>query len=314
MNEQRIAVLIPCYNESVTIAKVVHDFRSELPYARICVFDNNSTDDTIKLALSAGAEVYSEKTQGKGAVVRSMFSKIDADIYIMVDGDDQCPADAVHSLIEPVLLGSADMVIGDRISNGIYAKENTRFGHEFGNHFVRFLVNKIYNSNLKDIMSGYRVFSRKFAKNFPVQKNGFEIETEITLHALDNNFEIVQIPIAVRDRPKNSKSSMNTIRDGLKVILTILEMFKNYKPLTFFSMIAFMLAIIGIIISIPVFYDFIYNGGYITHVPLAILASGIEIIAVLSFFTGLILDVIVNHNRRFYALRIIDYQSLCQNH
>lgn len=303
------AVLIPCYNEAATIGKVVGDFRKALPEARICVFDNNSKDDTAKLAREAGAEVFSEKIQGKGAVVRSMFSKIDADAYILADGDDQCPAESAPALLAPILAGEADMVLGDRISNGAYAKENKRFGHEFGNYLVRFLVNKIFRGNLRDIMTGYRAFNRKFVKNFPIRRNGFEIETEMTLHALDNRFRIAQVPIVVRDRPAGSKSSMNTVRDGIKVLLTVFNMFKNYNPMVFFGLLALSFALLGLVVAIPVFWDFIFNDGYITHVPLAILASGIEVVAVITFFCGLILDTVADYNRRLYELRMVDYET-----
>ena len=219
---EKIAVLIPCYNEELTVEKVIKDFRRELPEAEIYVYDNNSKDKTAQIARENGAIVKHEYKQGKGNVVRSMFSDIDADLYIMVDGDDTYPAESVHTLIEPVRRGEADMCIGDRLSNGTYQKENKRPFHEFGNNIVRGSINFLFGSKLKDIMTGYRVFNKKFVKNMPVMSAKFEIETEMSLYALDKRFVIKEIPIVYRDRPEGSFSKLNTITDGFKVVKTII--------------------------------------------------------------------------------------------
>ena len=234
----KTAVLIPCYNEELTIEKVIKDFRKELPDADIYVYNNNSKDKTAEIAKRNGAIVKDEYRQGKGNVVRSMFYDIDADIYVMVDGDDTYPAEFVHKLIEPVVNGEVDMAIGDRLSNGTYQKENKRHFHEFGNNLVKKGINVLFKTNLKDIMTGYRVFSKKFVKNMPVMSPKFEIETEMSLYALDKKFIIKEIPIIYRDRPEGSQSKLNTVSDGMKVIKTIIKMFKNYKPLQFFTIIA----------------------------------------------------------------------------
>ncbi len=308
LDEIEVAVLIPCYNEATTIAKVVSDFKKELPKAKIYVFDNNSTDGSYDIAKNAGAIVRREYTQGKGAVIRAMFSKIEADIYIIADGDDQCPAESAIDLIAPILDGKADISIGDRISNGTYAKENKRRGHEFGNHLVRFLVNFIFNGDLKDIMTGYRAFNRKFVKNFPIMKDGFEIETEITLHALHNRFKIAQIPIAVRDRPQGSVSSLNTYRDGIKILKIIFDLFRNYRPMMFFGSISFLFALAGLLLGLPVILEFI-DQRYITHVPLAILAASIETIAIFLFMCALVMDSIVSLSKREYEWKLIQYET-----
>ena len=256
MNKE-IAVLIPCYNEELTIEKVIKDFRLELPNAKIYVYDNNSSDDTSKIAKENGAIVKKEYRQGKGNVVRSMFRDIDADIYIMIDGDDTYPANFVHSLMKPVIDEEADIVIGDRHSNGTYKDENKRAMHNFGNNLVKNLINKIFQSNLKDIMTGYRVFNKKFVKNMPINSNGFEIETEMTLHTLDKKFLIKEIPIEYRDRPEGSFSKLNTYSDGIRVLKTIFWVFKDYKPLAFFSLLALIFFVLAIAIGIPVISEFI---------------------------------------------------------
>lgn len=242
----RIAVLIPCYNEEMTIEKVVKDFKRELPYADIYVYDNNSSDRTVEVAKNAGAIVRHEYNQGKGNVIRRGFREIDADIFVMVDGDDTYPAEAVHELIKPIKMNIADMVIGDRLSNGTYKRENKRVFHEFGNNLVRNSINRLFKSKLKDIMTGYRAFNRIFVKNMPVLSKGFELETEITLHALDKKFIIKEVPINYKDRPNGSRSKINTISDGYKVIKKIISMYKDYKPRRFFFIIAFILIILGI--------------------------------------------------------------------
>lgn len=292
----KIAVLIPCYNEELTITKVIEDFRSELPNADIYVYDNNSNDKTYELAVGAGAIVRREPRQGKGNVVRSMFRDVDADIYILVDGDDTYPADEVHKLIDLVSNNEADMVIGDRLSNGRYQQENKRNFHEFGNKLVLTLVNKIFGSNLKDIMTGYRAYNRFFVKNFPILSKGFQIETEMTVFALNHNFKCKEVDIVYRDRPEGSFSKLNTIKDGIRVLKILYELFKNTKPMLFFGLVSLLFMIASLIVGIPVIYEFILTH-YITLVPSAILASGLAILSSLFFVVALILDTMAYYNR-----------------
>ena len=299
-----IAILIPCYNEELTIAKVIQDFRQELPKAKIYVYDNNSNDDTALIAKEPGAVVTKEYRQGKGNVVRSMFRDIEADIYIMIDGDDTYPAEFVHKIIEPIINQESDIVIGDRHSNGTYKDENSRPLHNFGNNLVKNLINKLFNSNLKDIMSGYRAFNKKFVKNMPVNSKGFEIETEMTLHTLDKNFLIKEIPIEYRDRPKGSFSKLNTFSDGTRVLKTIFWVFKDYKPLAFFTILSTLFFILSLIVGIPVITEFI-DTAFITKIPSAILSVGLMMVAVLSLFSGFILDTIVKQHRESYELNLI---------
>jgi glycosyltransferase involved in cell wall biosynthesis len=304
-----IAVLIPCYNEEVTIGKVVNDFKKELPESEVYVYDNNSTDNTYTIAKQNGATVKKEFRQGKGNVVRSMFREINADIYIMVDGDDTYPAEFVHMLIEPIKKGEADIVIGDRHSNGSYVKENKRLLHNFGNSLVKNLINRLFKADLKDILSGYRAFNKKFVKNFPVLTEGFEIETEMTLYALDKKFILKEIPIEYRDRPENSYSKLNTFSDGIRVLKTIFWVFKDYKPLLFFSLLSGVFFLLSLIVGFPVIYEFIKTL-YVSKVPSAILAVGLMLISILLFFSGLILDTIVKINRENYELRLMDFINI----
>ena len=306
---KKIAVLIPCYNEELTVEKVIKDFKRELPEADIYVYDNNSKDKTAEIARNAGAIVKHEYRQGKGNVVRTMFMDIDADIYIMVDGDDTYPAEEVHKLIKPIEEERADMVIGDRLTNGTYQKENKRHFHEFGNNLVRKSINVLFNTKLKDIMTGYRVFNKTFVKNMPVLSPKFEIETEMSLHALDKKFIIEEIPIVYRDRPEGSTSKLNTIGDGIKVVKTIVKMFKDYKPLKFFGVIAAILFIIGLAFGIPVIVEF-FKTRYITKVPTAVLATGIMILSVIVGQCGVILDTVVKHHRESYELNLLRYKQL----
>lgn len=292
----KTVLLIPCYNEAHTIAKVVSDFRRELPGAEIWVYDNNSTDDTAVQARNAGAFVRRESRQGKGNVVRSMFRDIDADIYIMVDGDDTYPAAAVHTLLAPVEAGHADMVIGDRLSNGSYYKENRRSFHSFGNNLVRNAVNRFFGVKLKDIMTGYRVFSRRFVKSFPVLSKGFQLETEMTIFALHYNFRIEETAIDFSERPEGSFSKLNTFSDGIKVVMCIFNMYRHYRPLKFFSILAAIFALVAIAVGTPAIVEFI-RFNYVYKVPSAILASGLAIVAVLMLVCGLILDT-MSHNER----------------
>lgn len=306
---KKIAVMIPCYNEELTIRKVVEDFKNELPDAYIYVYNNNSKDNTEKIAKDAGAIVIREYKQGKGNVVRSMFRDIDADIYVMVDGDDTYPAEEVHKLIEVVESGMADMAIGDRLSNGTYIKENKRNFHNFGNVLVKNTINFIFKSKLNDIMTGYRVFNREFVKNMPVLSPGFEIETEMTFHALDRNYSIVEVPITYRDRPAGSVSKLNTFSDGFKVLLTIFKMFKNYRPLGFFLIVAIIFWIISLIIGVPLFVEF-FKTGLVTKFPSGILATGIAIFGMLSLSIGVILDTLVRqHKEQLEILRNINKEA-----
>ncbi len=303
------AVLIPCYNEEQTIEKVIKDFKKELPEAEIYVYDNNSKDKTAQIAKENGAIVRYEYRQGKGNVVRSMFRDIDADIYVMVDGDDTYPAEEVHKLMEAVVKGEADMAIGDRLTNGTYQKENKRHFHEFGNQLVRKAINVAFKTNLKDIMTGYRVFNKIFVKNMPVLSPKFEIETEMSLHALDKKFIIKEIPIVYRDRPEGSESKLNTVSDGMKVIKTIVKMFKDFKPRQFFWIFSLLFVLIGLLVGIPVIVEFIRTG-YITKMPSAILATGIMILAIIIAQCGVILDTVVKQHREKYELELLRYTQI----
>lgn len=306
---EKIAVLIPCYNEELTIEKVIKDFRKELPEADIYVYNNNSKDKTKEIAIKNGAIVVDEYKQGKGNVVRSQFRDIEADIYVMVDGDDTYPAEFVHQLIEPVRNGQADMTIGDRLSNGTYQKENKRPFHEFGNNLVKKAINVLFDTKLKDIMTGYRVFNKRFVKNMPVLSPKFEIETEMSLYALDKKYIIKEITIVYRDRPEGSSSKLNTVGDGIKVVKTIARMFKDYKPFKFFGLIALILFIIGLAIGIPVLVEF-FKTAYITKVPSAILATGFMGLAAVSLQCGIVLDTITRQHKEDYELNLLRYEQI----
>ncbi|WP_286684246.1 glycosyltransferase family 2 protein [Collinsella sp. UBA1693] len=299
----KIAVLIPCYNEEVTIHKVVSDFKRELPEADIYVYDNNSSDDTSKLAKDAGAIVRFEPRQGKGNVVRQMFRDIDADCYLMVDGDDTYPAESARELCEPILNGEADMTVGDRLSNGTYAEENKRAFHGFGNDLVRAMIKWIYGYSFDDVMTGYRAFCRPFVKTFPVMSEGFQIETEISIHAVDRRWRIKDVPIIYRDRPEGSVSKLNTIGDGMKVMIAIASLFKNYRPLKFFSLAALVLAVIGLLLGIPVIVEF-FETGLVPRLPTALLATAFMFLCGLSFATGLVLDNLAKTERKQWELEV----------
>ena len=298
--KSKIAVLIPCYNESKTIEKVVKDWRKELPQADIYVYDNNSTDNTDKIAKKAGAIVKYEYKQGKGNVIRSMFRDIEADCYIMIDGDDTYPVENGRQMCDLILNGKADMVIGDRLSS-TYFTENKRLFHNFGNKIVRWLINKLFKNNVKDIMTGYRAFSYEFVKSFPVLSKGFEIETEMTIHAVDKNFKLVEIPVTYRDRPEGSESKLNTYSDGIKVLKTIATLFKEYKPSLFFSFISIILIIMALILGTPVFIDY-FKTGLVLRFPTLICACIILVIAILLWVSGIILEVINKKHRQLYEL------------
>ncbi len=304
MINEEIAVLIPCYNEEITIGKVIDDFRHTLPHAKIYVYDNNSKDRTVEIALEHGAIVRKEPRQGKGNVVRSMFRDIDADYYIMVDGDDTYPAEYAPELIEPLKKGDADFVIGDRLSNGTYFNENKRNFHDFGNQLVRNLINWIYNGQVQDIMTGYRGFSRFFVKSMPVLSPGFEIETEMTIHALEHRFLIKEIQIDYRDRPEGSESKLNTFTDGFKVLRTISRLVKHGKPFFFFGMVALAFLLLGLIAGVPVVSEYI-RFHYIYRVPTAILATGLMLLAMMFFMCGLILDTFIHKQNQTYQLELI---------
>ena len=298
MKKNKIAVLIPCYNESKTIEKVIKDYKKELPEADIYVYDNNSSDGTDKIAIKAGAIVKYEYKQGKGNVIRSMFRDIDADCYLMIDGDDTYPAENAKEMCNYILDGKADMVIGDRLSS-TYFTENKRPFHNFGNVLVRKLINTLFKSNVKDIMTGYRAFSYEFVKTFPVLSKGFEIETEMTIHSLDKNLLLKEIPVEYRDRPAGSESKLNTFSDGFKVLKTIARLFKEYKPTIFFSIFGLLFFIISLLFGIPVFRDY-FKTGLVERFPTLIFSGFMLMISVLSFICGIILEVVVKKHRQLF--------------
>lgn len=293
----KIAVLIPCYNEAKTVEKVVHDYKEALPEATIYVYDNNSTDGTADIARKAGATVRHEYRQGKGNVVRSMFRDIEADCYIMIDGDDTYPAENAREMANLVLEGKADMVVGDRLSS-TYFEENKRPFHNSGNVVVRRFINTFWGDvKIKDVMTGYRAFSLLFVKTFPILSKGFEIETEMTIHAVDKNLLIQSIPVQYRDRPAGSVSKLNTFSDGIKVIMTIFRLYKDYKPLYFFSIIALILAILSIAFFLPVFGEFVLTG-VVPKLPTLVMAGFTMMAALISLGIGLVLDTEVKSSRK----------------
>lgn len=300
---KKIAVLIPCYNEEQTISKVILDFKKELPDSLIYVYNNNSKDNSVILSKNAGAIVRNEVRQGKGYVIQRMFREIDADYYVLVDGDDTYPAGVVKSMISYAESTSVDMVVGDRLSNGTYGKENKRGFHNFGNYLVKRLVNIFFKSDLKDIMSGYRVFSHNFVKNYPVLVGGFQLETDMTIFALDKKFVIGEFPIEYRDRPEGSVSKLNTFSDGAKVIVVIFNLIRYYRPFFFFSITALFFAMLSLIIGLPVILEY-FETLYVSKVPSAILASGIMIFGLLSFICGIILDAIKRMESEIFELNM----------
>lgn len=295
-----IAVLIPCYNESQTIAKVVKDYREALPEAVIYVYDNNSTDHTDEAAREAGAIVRYEYRQGKGNVIRSMFRDIDAECYLMIDGDDTYPAENARSMVNHILSGRADMVIGDRLSS-TYFTENKRPFHNTGNRLVRGLINTIFTSDIKDIMTGYRAFNYEFVKSFPILSKGFEIETEMSIHALDKNFKLLEVPVTYRDRPAGSVSKLNTYKDGFRVLKTIARLFRDYKPFAFFGWLGLLCFIIATIFFVPVLQAY-FSTGLVAKFPTLIVCSGIYVVSFLLWMSGLILDVIAKKHRQLFEL------------
>lgn len=301
--QPKIAVILPAYNEEQTIVATIQAFHKELPNARIVVVNNNSSDKTGQLAtqtlreLNILGEVINEPRQGKGNAVRRAFLEVDADAYILSDADQTYPAHQVHELLSPVLSGEADMVVGDRHSNGRYASENKRPLHNLGNNLVQILVNKLFGAKLVDIMSGYRVFSRSFVKTYPILVEGFQIETDMTLHALHRRMRVLEIPVEYKDRPSGSVSKLNTFSDGARVIFTIAQILRYYRPLAFFLAFAALFFFAGLIAAIPVLNDW-FTTKYITHVPLAILAAALETIAIMLLAIGIVLDSISHHEKK----------------
>ena len=298
----RIAVLIPCYNEEKTIAKVVADAKAALPEAVIYVYNNNSSDRTAELAAQAGAVVRNEYMQGKGDVIRRMFREVEADCYVMVDGDDTYPMEYAAEMVDKVLNHNADMVVGDRLSS-TYFTENKRPFHNMGNSLVRGSINRLFGCDIKDIMTGYRAFSYGFVKTFPVLSKGFEIETEMTIHAVSNNMQIENVIVDYRDRPEGSESKLNTYSDGIKVLGTIGRLYKDYKPLGFFTLLAVLLAAISVIFFIPVLVDFIRTG-MVEKFPTLFVCGFVMLAAIQSFFSGLILSNMALKNRRDFEFRL----------
>ena len=300
-----VAVLIPCYNEAVTIGKVVDDFRRVLPEATVYVYDNNSSDGTGEIAREHGAVVRCERRQGKGNVVRQMMRDIDADYYLMVDGADTYPAEAAPELLAPLVADEADMVVGDRLSNGTYGEENDRAFHGFGNDLVRVLIKWIYGFEFSDVMTGYRAYNAVFAKIMPVLSPGFEIETELSIHAVDKRWRIAEVPIDYRDRPEGSESKLDTFSDGCKVLLMILSLFKDYRPLALFSWVSLLFCVLGLVAGVPVIAEFLATG-LVPKLPSALLAVALVFIGILSFTCGLILDTVVKGTRKQYELQVTE--------
>ncbi len=298
----KIAVLIPCYNEEQTIAKVVADVRSALPDAVVYVYDNNSTDRTAELAEAAGAVVRYEYNQGKGNVIRRMFREIEAECYLMADGDDTYPMDCAREMTARVLEHNADMVVGDRLSSTYFA-ENKRPFHNFGNSLMRFGINRLFHTDIKDIMTGYRAFSYEFVKTFPVFSKGFEIETEMTIHAVNYHMQIENVVVEYRDRPEGSVSKLNTYSDGMKVIRKMVQLYKNYKPLRFFGAICLLLVLVALILMIPVFREYFITG-QVPRFPTLIVCGFLTLAGIQSFFAGMILDVMAAKDRRDFEYRL----------
>ncbi len=297
-----IAVLIPCYNEAKTIAKVVRDYRAALPEADIYVYDNNSTDHTDDIAREAGAIVRYEYRQGKGNVIRSMFREIDADCYLMIDGDDTYPAENAREMVNLVLERKVDMVVGDRLS-ATYYTENKRPFHNMGNWLVKGLVNTIFKGSVSDIMTGYRAFSYQFVKSFPVLSKGFEIETEMTIHALDKNLSVQSVQVEYRDRPADSPSKLNTYSDGMKVLRTIVRLYKEYRPMSFFGLLAGLMALVSVILFIPIFAEYLHTG-LVPRFPTLIVCGVMGTMALLLWVCGLILDTVAKKHRQLFEINL----------
>ena len=312
----KIAVLIPCYNEAVTIEKVVSDYRRLLPEAIVYVYDNNSDDGTAERAAAAGAVVRHEYQQGKGNVIRRMFREIDAHCYIMVDGDDTYPAEYAREMADRVLTHQADMVVGDRLS-ATYFTENKRPFHNFGNRLVRWSINALFGSSIRDIMTGYRAFSYQFVKSFPVLSKGFEIETEMSIHAIDKNMQLETVVIQYRDRPEGSESKLSTYSDGFKVLRTIARLYRSYRPLAFFGALALLLALIAALLFLPVLAEYARTG-LVPRFPTLIVSGFVAVAAIQSLFSGLILQTMLHKNRQDFEMQLIrlheQYERLCTAH
>lgn len=306
-NQTSVAVLLPCFNEEVTIGKVVRDFKAALPDATVYVYDNNSTDRTAEIAAAEGAIVRREPRQGKGNVIRAMFEDIDADVYVMADGDDTYPADAAPAMVAKVLEGY-NMVIGDRLSS-TYFQENKRPFHNFGNRLVRGSINGLFNAHVTDIMTGYRAFNFTFVKTYPVLSRGFEVETEMTIHSLNNNLRLYEMPIQYRDRPEGSVSKLDTVGDGIKVMSTIFRMIREYKPLPFFGGLGLIIGIVGIVLCGTVTFEFAKTG-VVTHFPTLIGAVMLVIAGLLLIIAGIILDVMAKNDRKTF---VIDTNKIAYN-
>ena len=300
MKKKTIAVLIPCYNEAKTIEKVVKDYKNVLPSADIYVYDNNSSDGTDEIARKAGAIVRYEYRQGKGNVIRSMFRELNYDCYLMIDGDDTYPAESAKEMCDLVLEEKADMVIGDRLSS-TYFTENKRLFHNAGNKVVRWFINTIFKNDIKDIMTGYRAFSYEFVKGFPILSKGFEIETEMTIHAVDKNYKIAEVPVQYRDRPEGSVSKLNTISDGIKVLRTIGRLFEEYRPALFFNIISFIFFIFFMITFLPIVFEY-FKTGIVPRFPTLIVSTLFGVITIVLWITGVILEIIAKKHKQLYEL------------
>ncbi len=307
----KIAVLVPCFNEAQSIAKVVHDFRSVLPEAKIYVYDNNSTDGTDSIARKAGASVRYECQQGKGNVIRRMLQDIDAECYVLVDGDDTYPAEDSREMSDMILCGNIDMVTGDRLSS-TYSSQNKRPFHNFGNILVRTLINHIFRTDIRDIMTGYRALSWRFAKSFPVLSQGFEIETEMTIHAADKNMSLKNHVVSYRDRAKGSSSKLRTIPDGIKVIATIFRLFCSYEPLKFFGITALLMAVLSLLFFLPVLDAYLYTG-QVSRFPTLIICGFVMLSAISSFFAGVILQAAKQNERREFEFRLQEIDRWYKN-
>ena len=307
----KIAVLIPCYNEAATIGKVVADFRAALPYAVIYVYDNNSTDETASIAASAGAVVRHEYQQGKGNVIRRMFREVNADCYIMVDGDDTYPAEEAPEMVKQVLENQVDMVVGDRLSS-TYFEENKRPFHNFGNVLVRFGINTLFKSDIRDMMTGFRAFSYQFVKTFPVLSRGFEIETEMSIHAIEKNLSVSNVVIEYRDRPEGSESKLNTYSDGFKVLRTIMRLFRTYKPKAFYSIIALVLLLISLVFFAPILVEYARTG-LVPKFPTLITCGFVVIAAIQAFFAGMVLETIEQKNKQDFEMELIHVNQKRKN-
>ena len=303
----KIAVLIPCYNESKTIGKVIEDFKRCLPQSVIYVYDNNSSDDTAEIAARKGAIVRYENMKGKGNVIRRMFREIDAEAYIMIDGDDTYPAENAAEMVRMVLEDNADMVVGDRLSS-TYFTENKRPFHNLGNTLVRGTINRLFDNDIKDVMTGYRAFSYNFVKTFPVLSKGFEIETEMTIHAVDKKMNVQNVIIEYRDRPDGSESKLNTYSDGMKVLYTIIRLFKDYKPKQFFNILSGILAIIAIAFFIPVFITYVQTG-QVPRIPTLFVCGFVLLAAIQAYFSGMILSTLIQKNKQDFEHRLIQSEN-----